>query len=514
MATVWLNSTATSSISFNTISIWSTWDEATNSEVPLGRLPQSGDYIYANGYTCLIPTGTLNLGIAILSNGDNPYTGRNGGSFFYSAAGNYNITANLEHYGYSTLLGTNAVGSANRQTTLQGNVTSFTTNGTCALGAGGSGGLTTVNGNLNGAYCVEGFWGATRVTVNGNVSVDDGNPAILIYPSGGGTPTETITINGNAKNEFVRWNGTAGNANIYVYGTYTHDSAVIFNKTVSKFIFGTLINTGSVLTCTSVTIYNSIIYKGYNNYIGIRYQNLYTPNPDVFTCKDIAEPRSNPFIIVTDAELANRQQYPAESDVRKDVEYAWGVLKGQLEQVQVGCVTKEDVREGVELIGLQEVGTLVVPSVDDVREGVVFDNGSVGTLIVEGGGDRLRIADFGYYTNAQSDTYIVDLTEQDKPKFAVAEERVLIEMFPDLDLEDIPEKYFDDFFVKFLKYRLIVEYYRTAGINSTFTTSEPTTEVVNYRNVNCEIWMNIANTYLKAWGVKYPNSIKKQRILL
>ena len=539
MATVWLNSTATSSISFNTISIWSTWDDATDSEVPLGRLPQSGDYIYANGYTCLIPTGTLNLGTAILSNGDNHYTGRNGGSFFYSVVGTYNITANLEHYGYSTLLGTSSVGNANRQTTIQGNITSYTTNGTCAVSAGGSTGLTTINGNLIGAFCVQSAWGASRVTVNGNVDVDDGNPAVLIYQLGGGTPTETITINGNAKNEFVRWIGTAGSANIYVYGTYTHDSAVSFNKSVSNFIFGTLINTGSVLTCTSVTIYSSLIYKGYNNYIGIRYQNLYTPNPDTFTCKDIAEPRSNPFIILTDAEMNNRQQYPSENEVKQGVEYVWGekvgtyqqppesvVLKGYrydndtkegtLEnQNIVGCVTPEDVRKDVPLVGMGVVGSLVVPSVDDVREGVIFDNGSVGTLIVQGGGDRLRIADFSYYTNAQSDTYIVDLTEQDKPKFAVAEERVLIEMFPDLDLDNIPDKYFDDLFVKYLKYRLIVEYYRTAGINSTFTPSEPTTEIVNYQNVRNEVWLNSANIYLKAWAKKYPESIAKpQRILL
>lgn len=335
MAVVWLNSTATSSISFNTISIWSTWDDATDSEIPLGRLPQSGDYIYANGYTCLIPVGTLNLGTATLSNGDNPYTGRHGGQFFYSVAGTYNITANLEHYGYSTLLGTGAVGSANRQTTLQGNITSFTTNGTYALGAGGSGGLTTINGNLNGAYCVEGFWGATRVTVNGNVSVDGDYPAIGIYPSGGGAPTETIIVNGNAKNEFVQWISSSGAANIYVYGTYTHDSAVTFNKTVSNFIFGSLINTGVVLSCTSVTIYNSLIYKGYNNYIGIRYQNLYTPNPDTFTWKDIAEPRSNPFIILTDAEMNNRQQYPPEDEVKQGTEYAFGQKVGTLEPVTV-----------------------------------------------------------------------------------------------------------------------------------------------------------------------------------
>ncbi|MBQ3990233.1 MAG: hypothetical protein II630_05275, partial [Bacteroidales bacterium] len=253
------------------------------------------------------------------------------------------------------------------------------------------------------------------------------------------------------------------------------------------------------------TINGIITYSGATT--GFAFGNYTIQNPDTFTWKDVTEPRSNPFIILTDAEMNNRQQYPAENEVKEGTEYVWGekvgtyqappesvVLKdfvydngdkvGTLEnQNIVGCVTPEDVRKDVPLVGMGVVGSLVVPSVDDVREGVVFDNGSVGTLIVQGGGDRLRIADFGYYTNAQSDTYIVDLTEQDKPKFAVAEERVLIEMFPDLDLDNIPDKYFDDLFVKYLKYRLIVEYYRTAGINSTFTPSEPTTEIVNYQNV-------------------------------
>ena len=296
---------------------------------------------------------------------------------------------------------------------------------------------------------------------------------------------------------------------------------------------------GNSLIATILNINGSITYKSTDNTFGVKYTTLNILNPDTFTWKDVSEPRSNPFIILTDADMNNRQQYPLENEVKEGTEYVWGekvgtyqqppesvVLKGYrydndekegtLENENiVGCVTPEDVRKDVPLVGMGVVGTLVVPSVDDVREGVIFDNGSVGTLIVQGGGDRLRIADFGYYTNAQSDTYIVDLTEQDKPKFAVAEERVLIEMFPDLDLDNIPEKYFDDLFVKYLKYRLIVEYYRTAGINSTFTPSEPTTEIVNYQNVRNEVWLNSANIYLKAWGKKYPESIvKPQRILL
>ena len=365
-----------------------------------------------------------------------------------------------------------------------------------------------------------------------------------------GTLFSPTTSSGNITLRII---GNVNSSGLIIGGSYSTSILpnVLFEGecTISSTPFRTKLGT---FDCNNITLYNnvniscetlnidgSIRYTSNNNLFGINYTAINILNPDTFTWKDITEPRVNPFIILTDAEMNNRQQYPPEDEVKEGTEYVWGekvgtyqqppesvVLKGYrydndekegtLENENiVGCVTPEDVRKDVPLVGMGVVGTLVVPSVDDVREGVIFDNGSVGTLIVQGGGDRLRIADFGYYTNAQSDTYIVDLTEQDKPKFAVAEERVLIEMFPDLDLDNIPEKYFDDLFVKYLKYRLIVEYYRTAGINSTFTPSEPTTEIVNYQNVRNEVWLNSANIYLKAWGKKYPESIvKPQRILL
>ena len=394
-----------------------------------------------------------------------------------------------------------------------------------------------INGNVNCGSLILNYSNNRNYIINGNVTTKQ-NSSLLSQT----IAISSITINGN-----VTINGLLDVTHntlteVALTTPFSVNGTIKINYPISQYATNFYIN-GILRYAQMVSIKNLHIngrleYENTTTSILLRTNNLDILNPDTFTWKDVTEPRSNPFIIVTDAEMNNRQQYPPENEVKEGTEYVWGekigtyqqppesvVLKdfvydngdkvGTLENENiVGCVTKEDVREGVELIGLQEVGTLVVPDVDDVREGVVFDNGSVGTLIVQGGGDRLRIADFGYYTNAQSDTYIVDLTEQDKPKFAVAEERVLIEMFPELDLDNIPEKYFDDFFVKYLKYRLIVEYYRTAGINSTFTPSEPTTEIVNYRNVNCEIWMNIANTYLKAWGEKYPNSIKKQRILL
>ena len=453
-----------------------------------GVVPTIGDIIYLDGHT--ISAGlNINLGAGEIHNDINPITGLSGGRM--NGSGAY-VVAAAKFISQTYLFYQYATGSI-----FNGNFYSSSVEAPLYR-ASGTASSYTINGNV-------------YLTNNGTLTA-------------GLTSTTSYTIiNGN-----LMTSSTSNTINI--------NNELIINGNI------TLLS-NALIRSNKLTINGNILYENTNCSIPIQSLILNILNPDTFTWKDVTEPRSNPFIILTNADMNNRQQYPPENEVKEGTEYVWGekvgtyqqppesvVLKGYVydngdkigsleNQNIVGCVTKEDVREGVPLIGMYEdgqqvVGTIVIPAEEDVREGVHYDNNKVGTLIVQGGGDRLRIADFGYYTNAQSDTYIVDLTEQDKPKFAVAEERVLIEMFPDLDFDNIPDKYFDDLFVKYLKYRLIVEYYRTAGINSTFTPSEPTTEIVNYRNVNCEIWMNIANTYLKAWGEKYPNSIKKQRILL
>lgn len=467
-----------------------------------GVVPTIDDDVYLDGHTINLPTTNYTyINAKTISNSTNPHTGFVGGTL----TGGYISGNNAYHYvNASLLIDANVLIVGHRHSRLYviGNVTI-----------------------INDGKLIDDATAWSRyVYITGNVDAD----GILIGVSGG----KLLQINGNA---IFRRQATQTDTDLEVNGMLTLYASNTCNS-VNVATLRTYSN--SRLLVSVITINGSITYESTNNTMGVRYTTLNIQNPDTFTWKDITEPRSNPFIILTDAEMNNRQQYPPENEVKEGTEYVWGekigtyqqppesvVLKGfrydndekegTLEnQNIVGCVTKEDVREGVELIGLQEVGTLVVPSVDDVREGVVFDNGSVGTLIVEGGGDRLRIANFGYYTDSQSDTYIVDINDSFKPMFATAEESVLLELFPELDLDNIPDKYFDDLFVKYLKYRLIVEYYRGAGINSVFTPSELTTEVVNYQNVRCEYWLNLANIYLNAWDKKYPNSVKKQRILL
>lgn len=515
-------------------SIWDYWDGTQVTAYPYAS-PQSGDVVYLNNKSVTYNSTSISIGVGILSNDE--YVDTNvsiarGGSLRITASNNFTFTGNI--YAVATIL-TATFSAYNYAINVNGNIEAIgaTLFNVINLANYAAQNTPSVTGNIN--LQNANLWNHTQTSkpwlINGIITGDTLSNIIT------GTTTSTGTINGTCSignANAITTLAINGNCNVplskFLSGTTCNISGDVTIGDAGYISFTTLnlnkvegrLTIGHNARCSATNLlFNGDLIEYYDDskgFCGVTWavSGGFTITSDNFQWKNISSPRTSKYVIVTNYDLANRQQYPAVTDVKKDVEYAWGALVGTLESgVQVGCVTKEDVREGVPLIGMSEVGTLVVPSADDVREGVVFDNGSVGTLIVQGGGDRLRIADFGYYTNAQSDTYIVDLTEQDKPKFAVAEERVLIEMFPDLDLENIPEKYFDDLFVKYLKYRLIVEYYRTAGINSTFTPSEPTTEIVNYQNVRNEVWLNSANIYLKAWAKKYPESITKpQRILL
>lgn len=501
MAVVWAKQNG----SWTDANLWAFWNETTQQIEDYGQIPQSGDDVYCNGYE--IKYGSdISVGDGIITNELCPHTNRSGGHIYdTNQSNNVAVVATAREFRAINIEVIDTNGTFNSQfpiTIIVGNV----------IGSGN--------------YAIKQTAGFYRhYVINGDVE----GQLFHFYSAS----AMTFTINGNvtqADNSYLTLRGVDQanyNWSLVINGTLTTNYPI--NNYVGR-ISSFVIN-GGLVVYDGITINKSVTLDGFL---------------DVSRNNSIYPIRSGAYILTTNGvSVRLSYDYPLENEVKQGVEYDWGqkvgtytpdyppesvVLQGyeygdsgdrktgtmtQEVNVQVGCVTPEDVREDVPLVGMGVVGTLVVPSVDDVREGVVFDNGSVGTLIVQGGGDRLRIADFSYYTNAQSDTYIVDLTEQDKPKFAVAEERVLIEMFPELDLDNIPEKYFDDLFVKYLKYRLIVEYYRTAGINSTFTPSEPTTEIVNYQNVRNEVWLNSANIYLKAWAKKYPDSIMKpQRILL
>ena len=564
MAVVWAKSNG----SWQNSSLWAYWDGSSIQNY--GQVPQLTDVVYANGYQV---SSTQNVEVDELRTDKNPYTNTEGGVFVVTSNNSMVwkarkiVISSVRHstwwttfglyYSSGTTLGLSIIATESIElqpnAILHGNTNGY--NGINLIQA------PSIIMGANSSLSSNGISNSFIYQIVGNIYCD--TECYLTNNSGGPNQMDvTFNITGNAQNVKIQkhtssatttminivgdisWKGYTAygwgaEPQLNVVGNLSSDvTSTLGRSSINGNIY---VKNDKILNFYGLTINGKIEYESTSLMnTGVMATNINISNPQTFTWHNISENKPNDAItILTSADLLNRQQYPPEDEVKEGTEYVWGekvgtyqqppesvVLDGYIydngdkigsleNQNVVGCVTKEDVREGVALIGMGEVGTLVVPSVDDVREGVVFDNGSVGTLIVQGGGDRLRIADFSYYTNAQSDTYIVDLTEQDKPKFAVAEERVLIEMFPDLDLGNIPDKYFDDLFVKYLKYRLIVEYYRTAGINSTFTPSEPTTEIVNYQNVRNEVWLNSANIYLKAWAKKYPESIMKpQRILL
>lgn len=553
MATVW----AKASANWDDTTNWAFWNENTQQIEDYGQVPQTDDVVYLNGYLVNIIAQTIT--VDEIRNDTNSYTNRYGGVLRFRTAASDIINCNKLVVN-STI--TNSYYQSNTNLTLTFNVNeSITIAPNVAFLFTSHGGANPQTVNCPNIYMGQGstFYNILSQAegycyINGNIYCDD---YFYLVGNNANQGKLTFTIVGNVQNaKSVARQGTNDRVIVNVAGDFGwkgHEGGYGYTFTVTGNFNARQTDTIQALTLTgnlSLTDDSQLLVNGTLNIDGnIRFISTSTPlttsgvYPTTLTVKNpttfkrlpdlgmdmllMAKPYSRDYPSESDVVYGKRYafdekvgtftvDYPPETVVLQGYVYDNGEKTGSMSaQAQVGCVTKEDVREGVALIGMGEVGTLIVPSVDDVREGVVFDNGSVGTLIVQGGGDRLRIADFGYYTNAQSDTYIVDLTEQDKPKFAVAEERVLIEMFPDLDLDNIPDKYFDDLFVKYLKYRLIVEYYRTAGINSTFTPSEPTTEIVNYQNVRNEVWLNSANIYLKAWAKKYPESIvKPQRILL
>lgn len=507
MAVVWLNQNVSA---WNTPSAWYYWDEDTQSAQHYNQMPQSGDVVYLNGYnvTQNFSHHTQNFGVH-LKNTLNPYTNVSGGAFV-------NVSIDCI-FSFKSI----EVGNVN--------IFSYTTNGNYSFTLTAE----TINSQGAGVLYAKGGTGVFTLNITGNVNRNAGG---YLFTNASGSCVLNIT--GNVHSEHILCNQSCP---IIINGNLSLTNAPI--QTSSNLTVNGNISVSGTYICSAgtATINGNVQYSNYEPLKGLIRSTIINV-PDTFQVTKLDDVDIS--LIFTKYTMNNHQQYPPEDEVKEGTEYAWGekvgtyspdyppesvVLKdfeygdsdarktGTMVQdvnVEVGCVTPEDVRKDVPLVGMGVVGTLVVPSVDDVREGVVFDNGSVGTLIVQGGGDRLRIADFGYYTRSTSITYIVDLTDSDKAAFADCEEIVLLSLFPTLDLDNIPDKFFDSLFVQFLRYRLLVEYYRGISVNSKFTPSEPTTEIINYANTKCEYWLNTANLFLQLWGEKYPNSVKKDRILL
>ena len=269
----------------------STWND--------GIVPTINDDVYCNGYTILINSST-NIVAKSISNYQNPNTGRTGGmiSRTTTAGSGLFITADC-HALQNTLINLVNIGSL----IITGNCycpTQITQSQLIYQGSGNNVFRLTINGNVyqNGLGFL--YYGATAscriVTLNvvGSVYCDNIGAPCLVYDQ------VNCIISGDLSAKIQPFSITPPSylSNLTVYG---------------------------ILTAYGI----NIIINNFNTYGGIRYtRNNVNPllcginansatihNPDSFTWKDITEPRSNPFIILTDAEMNNRQQYPPEDEV-------------------------------------------------------------------------------------------------------------------------------------------------------------------------------------------------------
>ena len=254
-----------------------------------GVVPVSGDYVYCNGYTISFPT-QINIGNGTITNELNPDTGRNGGKI-QATSGPCIVTANLIADGEPIYL------TYHLNNTISGDLTIRNT----SYGIYRTGNALNCTFNINGNVVCEDAWiaydqNATyTVNVNGNVVITNGI-----------TPTKkpnVFAINGNL---------TANSYDLDVLKTFT--------------INGNLTANYCRIYSETVNIGGNIYYRSTSTTIGIAWTTLNISNNTEW--RDLTEPRSNPFIILTDADMNNRQQYPPEDEVKQGTEYVWGEKVG------------------------------------------------------------------------------------------------------------------------------------------------------------------------------------------
>lgn len=376
-------------------SIWGIWNDQTQQVEDYGQNPTADDDVFCNGY---ILTLKMSPTVKTLSNRKKyDYLNNDGGRIAYNAG--YTLRADeIDFVQYS-------------QTTscFYFNVNSASVNcyiicptikiegGVCFVHTYGNNAGWTITGNIylkNTALADAGSSSFNHLlTINGNVIGEGLNYFVRTFataPNGGWT----IVVNGNCKlvgNDNVN---NLGRLRLTVTGCYR-------NLDNNRFTFAQ--------ASTSSVALGAIEYYSTNNTFGMAsFSQFSMVNPSGFYWHDITEPRSNPYFIVSNYDLQNTQQYPPENEVKEGTEYAWGELVGQylpdyppeavvlkdyvydngertgtLENevtVNVGCTNPQDVRKDIPLANMGIVGTMVIPSPENVLEGIIYDNGTEGTL--------------------------------------------------------------------------------------------------------------------------------------
>lgn len=337
MATLYANSAGNW-----TAAIW--YDIATGQPYA-NTYPQDDDDVYLNGYNVTLPSINHSvISAKSITNGLCEATGRSGGALTggYTVQSNVirrEIDANIIVDGNSPML----IGGNGVETIINGNVT--INNGDLQ--------------NSNSSY-------RRFITINGNVEVHNG-----LLTGNGTTLLTNVTINGNATfhnnplptniNEFYCYQNLTIEVNItpkYAYVSYLHAK-------------------NSKVIAPDIEIGNAIDYDlAVTDYrCGIKWTNSFViSNINSFTWKDLSNPKVNPFIIVTNAEMNNQNQYPSPANVKKDVPYAWGNLTGQyLPDYPIPQNVLKDVSyDSGSLIGTLEIPQ--VPTTSDIVTAIKNDD--------------------------------------------------------------------------------------------------------------------------------------------
>ena len=300
---------------------------------PYNSLPKPGDTFYMNGYNNTQASGyTVNIPDGIIRNDLNPYTGRTGGQATGTGNnGTVNYICKEIHVGDTVFHSQGSNGNATINVTgdiyCEGTAAFFYKAGNGVL-------YLRVTGNvyrgpsaaLTTAYTDRGG----NVVINGNYYGYN-----VISTSG---MNGSVTINGNVEMFANRLCGQT-HSSVVIYGSVKlHDNAYLSNVAQTGVaIYGNITLEGQDLftvKATTVSFYgDKITYSNFDPLKTLFFTNnlnVYSEQLEIERTDDYGE-----SVLISKYQLDNTDQYPAETNVRKDVPYAFGTKIGQLEPVTV-----------------------------------------------------------------------------------------------------------------------------------------------------------------------------------
>jgi len=320
-----------------------------------GVVPTTDDEVYLNGHIINGGTGGGQkiLRAVFVTNGANDDYGIVAGGHITITLNNTTFDCDLVQKGSETLI----VGSFGNQNTffnIEGDVSNedgYVISFGSLLGL-----VITINGSvyIGGMYSI--FATNSNLSLNYSLNLNcpqyhSLNNIAIISHANVALGATSITLVGGVFENFNKGTGavttlTANVSEIIITSNLNVTTANITGKL-------TCLN-NEILSATTLNIYGQIEYKCNNNTMGVRVTNMNILNLDTFTWKDVTEPRSNPFIILTDAEMNNRQQYPPENEVKEGTEYVWGELVGTYQQPPESVVLKGYVYDNDTRVGTLE----------------------------------------------------------------------------------------------------------------------------------------------------------------